>query len=51
MKYSKSNNFHLDKERYLKDLKDLTRSNKTVTKPKKPLTPYMLFVREVRRFD
>ena len=39
--------FALDKERYLKELKELTRSNKTLNKPKKPLTPYMLFVREV----
>lgn len=38
----------LDKERYGKELKDLTCSNQIVTKPKKPLTPYMLFVREVR---
>jgi hypothetical protein len=37
----------LDKERYIKELKELTRSNKTLNKPKKPLTPYMLFVREV----
>lgn len=37
----------LDKERYGKELKDLTCSNQIVNKPKKPLTPYMLFVREV----
>jgi len=39
--------FYLDKERYLRELKELTKSNKTVNKPKKPLTPYMIFVREV----
>jgi hypothetical protein len=37
----------IDKERYSKELKELARSNKTLNKPKKPLTPYMLFVREV----
>ena len=37
----------LDKERYIKELRELTKSNKTLEKPKKPLTPYMLFVREV----
>jgi len=37
----------LDKERYASELKDLTHSNKSLNKPKKPLTPYMLFVREV----
>ena len=44
-----SNNhfFFLDKERYLNELKDLTRCNKALDRPKKPLTPYMLFVREV----
>jgi hypothetical protein len=39
----------LDKERYIKELRELTKSNKTLEKPKKPLTPYMLFVREVSR--
>lgn len=38
---------YLDKERYLNELKILTKSNKLLDKPKKPLTPYMLFVREV----
>lgn len=38
----------IDKERYFSELRDLTRCNKTIDKPKKPLTPYMLFVREVR---
>lgn len=42
--------FYVDKERYTKELKELTRSNKTLTKPKKPLTPYMLFVREVSNY-
>ena len=37
-----------DKEQYLNELKDLTRCNKVVERPKKPLTPYMLFVRAVR---
>jgi len=32
----------------LNELKTLTKSNKILDKPKKPLTPYMLFVREVR---
>jgi hypothetical protein len=39
--------FALDKERYSRELNELTRSNKILNKPKKPLTPYMLFVREV----
>lgn len=38
---------YIDKERYIKELRDLTKCNKTLDKPKKPLTPYMLFVREV----
>lgn len=42
---------NLDKERYGKELKELARSNKTLNKPKKPLTPYMLFVREVSRLS
>jgi len=37
----------LEKERYAKELIELTKGSKTLTKPKKPLTPYMLFVREV----
>ena len=41
----------VDKERYSKELKELARSNKTLNKPKKPLTPYMLFVREVSRLS
>ena len=38
---------NLDKERYAIELRELTRCNKTLDKPKKPLTPYMLFVRDV----
>jgi hypothetical protein len=41
--------FFVDKERYTKELRELTKSNKTLDKPKKPLTPYMLFVREVSK--
>lgn len=37
----------IDKERYSKELKELTLCNKSIPRPKKPLTPYMLFVREV----
>lgn len=37
----------VDKERYLTELRDLTKCNKTLDRPKKPLTPYMLFVRDV----
>ena len=40
--------FEIDKERYLNELKELTRSNQAIDRPKKPLTPYMLFVRAVR---
>lgn len=44
--------FEIDKERYLSELKDLTRSNQAIDRPKKPLTPYMLFVRDVNQiFD
>ena len=39
---------YIDKERYLQELKALTKCDKNLEKPKKPLTPYMLFVREVR---
>lgn len=39
-----------DKERYVNELRELTKCNKTLDKPKKPLTPYMLFVREVKFF-
>lgn len=38
----------LDKERYLTELKELMRSNHAIDRPKKPLTPYMLFVRDTR---
>ena len=38
---------NLDKERYASELQKLTKSSKTLNKPKKPLTPYMIFVREV----
>jgi len=48
-KYFRFQIFHLDKERYIKELRELTKSNKTLEKPKKPLTPYMLFVREVSK--
>jgi hypothetical protein len=49
---AKLGNYHslsllLDKERYLNELKELTKCNKTLDRPKKPLTPYMLFVRAV----
>ena len=43
-----SSNLTVDKERYLKELREITRCNKTLERPKKPLTPYMLFVREVK---
>ncbi len=36
-----------DKERYLNELKELTKSAHAIDRPKKPLTPYMLFVRAV----
>ncbi|TNV84007.1 hypothetical protein FGO68_gene15865 [Halteria grandinella] len=38
----------MDKERYLNELKDLTKCGKMLDRPKKPLTPYMLFVRDTR---
>lgn len=42
-----SHSLLLDKERYLNELKELTKCNKALDRPKKPLTPYMLFVRAV----
>ena len=44
-------NDYSDKERYLNELRDLTKCNKVVERPKKPLTPYMLFVRAVSSFS
>lgn len=38
----------IDKERYEKELKELTKGVKADSKPGKPLTPYMIFVRETR---
>ena len=37
----------LDKERYATELQNLVGDKSLSRKPKKPLTPYMFFVREV----
>ena len=38
----------IDKERYEREVQNLTMSDQKVSRPKKPMTPYMIFVREVR---
>ena len=37
----------VDKERYEKELKNLAKHSKTLHKPKKCLSAYMIFVKEV----
>ena len=44
---SKNNNFVSDKERYEKELKSLTSHSDNLKKPKKCLSAYMIFVKEV----